>query len=107
MGTKIFGQEGYKDSQLEHCVCVPSTNILSHYVNAIENYYSKYVPDKVINVKEVVEKSKYAANTGSEDKPIYKGIYKFYYALLKKYDNGITHIDDRIGKKIATPKTDL
>ena len=81
--------------------------MLSYYVSAIEHYYSKYVPEKVVNVKEIVEKSKHAVNTGSEDKPVYEGLYKLYYALLKKYDHGITHTGERTGKVIVTPKMEL
>ena len=104
MGTTMFGSSGYDESQAMYCECTKEDNVLKHYELAMEHYYSKWKPEKKDNAKAVIKKSKHAANTGSDTKPIYKTIYRLFYELMKKYDNGIVHIGKRkLNKNIPRP----
>ena len=44
MGTMMFGNNGYIDSQSEHCECVPESEFLAHYEKLLHQFYSVYAP---------------------------------------------------------------
>ena len=99
MGTGIFGQQGYIESQNEHCMCVPVDDVVDHYTNIVRNFYSLYAPDKADNVDAIM--SKYISGEKQPTK-----LYRLYYGLHKKYDNAIHHTDGR-RKMQNIPKPEL
>lgn len=108
MGTQMFGLQGYEESQTEFCTCIDSTQVLSHYIELIDNFYEKYVDkDQRKDGKEIITKSKNAKNIGNDIKPVYRDIYKIYYELHKKYDNAIKHVESRVSKNPPRPILEL
>jgi hypothetical protein len=103
MGTELFGSSGYEESQTQHCDCKPNESVLPHYEGIINVYYALHVPEKAGHGKTIIENSKYAVNKGTSSAPMY-ALYRIVYELMKKYDNGIKHIEGRVGRNIAKPK---
>eukprot|EP01035_Chromulina_nebulosa_P029386 gene29386-38944_t len=50
MGTMIFGEVGFSDSQRDFCVCVPSTEVQTHYRKLLTSFYGKYAPEKTVDI---------------------------------------------------------
>jgi hypothetical protein len=86
LGTKVFGQIGYQESQNEYCVCLENEKVDQHYKQVLENFYQKYVPNKQIDTQKVL--ARYVT-------PTEKKYSNLYYDLHKKYDHAIGHVDGR------------
>jgi hypothetical protein len=89
MGTMMFGQDGYHETQKEVCMCVEKEDMHAHYAGLVKDFYETHVPDKAENALELMENflSKQTVVTGAQ--PAYK-YSRLYYTLHKKYgDNSI------------------
>lgn len=106
MGTSLFGADLFTEGQRDHCVCVNSDNLLSHYKTYAEQFYAQHVPPESAKNPATIftEKSKYIKNSGTETSPQYKNIHKIVYDLHKKYDSAIGHVDARKAKGVSYPK---
>ena len=98
MGTVVFGQEGYVESQRDHCTCVPEAEVTSHYEAVISKYLEKYVgSEESKNTLMYMEKSKY-----THTKP-----HLLFYQILKKFHQGIEHVGTRSQEKNVPGYHDL
>jgi len=100
MGTMIFGENGFSESQRDYCVCIPPADVQSHYRTLLTNFYGKYAPQKAIDTDAVLNNPKYTKP--SEEGP--NSYYKLYFGLVSKYDQAISHIEGRVGRTIVRPK---
>ena len=92
LGTKVFGQNGFIESQNEYCVCKKSQQVDDHYFDVIQQFYSTYVPEKTnLDLPQLL--SSYSSSASSKKK-----YYQLYYSLHKKYDHAIGHIEGRKDK---------
>ena len=91
MGTMLFGQSGYDDSQKEHCLCIPAETELLHYTTSVEKFYATHAPDNLSKVSRIVDKY----STSQDDKKKSKGFNKMWYDLHKKYTTAIGHTPER------------
>lgn len=96
MGTMIFGENGFSESQRDYCVCVPGTEVQSHYRKLLTSFYGKYAPQKNVDLDAVLNNPKYTSQSA---------YYKLYFGLVSKYDQAIAHIEGRVGKTIARPNS--
>jgi hypothetical protein len=91
LGTKVFGQAGFIESQNDYCRCEKSDKVDDHYVTVIESFYSTHVPTKTdVQLQKLL--SSYASSSPSSSKKKY---HQLYYDLHKKYDHAIGHIEGR------------
>lgn len=113
MGTMMFGNQGFQESQQRHCMCItsnkaksakdvstnrndPLNELESHYVELIDDFYKKYSAD---TLQEKTPKD--IVMTYSREKKT--SLPRLYYELHKKYDTAIKHIENRIGLNIVRP----
>lgn len=106
MGTMIFGDSGYSESQRDYCICIPGPRIQSHYRSIVSDFYSKYAPQKTVDVDSLIQNPKYSKQIAesSNSENFDHNYYKLYFELVSKYDRAIAHVESRVGKKIARPK---
>ena len=97
MGTMMFGQEGYHDTQKQVCTCIDKTDMYNHYRSLVSTFYSEYAPEKADDAVELMDKflSKHSDVSGTQ--PSYK-YSKLYYNLHKKYDDAIVRSKGMKGK---------
>lgn len=100
MGTMMFGQEGYHETQKDVCMCVEIEDMHDHYTALVTSFYEKHAPEKAANAPELMESflSKHKEVVGAQ--PAYK-YSKLYYSLHKKYgDDAIVPL--KRGKKAGS-----
>jgi hypothetical protein len=94
LGTKVFGQTGFIESQNDYCFCEKSDKVDEHYENVIQKFYSTHVPSKPsIDLPRIL--SSYASTPSSSTASSKKKYHQLYYDLHKKYDHAIGHIEGR------------
>ena len=99
LGTKIFGQKGFLETQQDYCDCIDSEKYEITYQKGIEFFYSKYAPNSEIDITKVLNKYKNS---------IEKKYSKLYYDLHKKYYHAIGLVDERkLKQNIPTLKNEL
>ena len=104
MGTAMFGGEAYGQAQEEHCECIAQQRVLDHYKVLTNEFYEAYSPEHKHKVESVLLKETYSRNSGTNELPVYKDIFKLLYDLHKKYDSAIEHIGPRLQKtKVPRP----
>jgi hypothetical protein len=91
LGTKVFGQTGYLESQYDYCQCEKVDTIDEYYSNIVDQFYRQYVPEKLIDIPKTL--SNYVTSSSG------KRYHQLYYDLHKKYDHAIGHIEGRKQKK--------
>lgn len=115
MGTMMFGQVGFSESQEQHCTCIPNsapeltkgssdslTAEEAHYATLVEDFYNKY------GLSEIERNSKETKSTPTEALVLKYSrgkklpLYRLYYDLHKKYDNAILHTSKR--RKMDPPR---
>lgn len=98
LGTKVFGTNGFIESQNEYCVCKKSQQVDDHYFDVIQQFYSTYVPEKTnLDLPQIL--APYRSSSTSSSSPSSKKKYhQLYYSLHKKYDHAIGHIEGRKDK---------
>lgn len=102
-GSSMFGLNSYMDTQKEHCTCVHVDDVLDHYAKGLNLFYSKHVPvEKRQDGKKILSGSKYS----SKENPSLYIIYKLFYNLVKKYQNSILHVGNRVGRQ-PPPNRDI
>lgn len=84
MGTMMFGQEGYHDSQKNGCMCVEVASMREHYTSLVTSFYETHAPEKAPGAVEAMDTflSKHADVPGAQPAYPYS---KLYYTLHKKY----------------------
>jgi hypothetical protein len=88
LGTKVFGQTGYLESQYDYCQCAQADTVDEYYATVLERFYRTYVPAKVIvDIPKTL--ANYVTSSGS------RRYHQLYYDLHKKYDQAIGHVDGR------------
>lgn len=103
MGTMMFGQEGYHETQKDVCMCVEASDIPEHYRTLVDSFYNTYAPEKASNAPELMQSflSKHKEVAGAQ--PAYK-YSKLYYSLHKKYGDAIVRLK---GKGAAANQMEL
>jgi hypothetical protein len=84
MGTMMFGQEGYHETQKDVCTCVETGSMKDHYTALVESFYSIHAPEKLDGAQEAMDKFLAKHTTVPGAQPAYP-FSKLYYALHKKY----------------------
>jgi hypothetical protein len=110
----MFGNEGYSESQEQHCTCVskkappaastsetdaPAVQLTAaeaHYVQLVDDFYTKHAPDssRKLSSEELV-----LSYSRTKKLPL----YRLYYDLHKKYDKAIKHVDGRKNRDPPRP----
>ena len=94
MGTGLFGESAYQESQALYCECKENDKINDHYIDLIDNFYKNYAPEKHEEfMKNILPK--YSNST--------KKLIKLYYAIHKTYPQSISHVGNRVGKIPPVP----
>lgn len=88
MGTSMFGQLGFDETQVDFCTCISVDKVPEHTKRLVEQFYKNYTAHETIDVDSLVRK--YATNSGTLSHPRFPKLYKLYYELHKKYDKAIS-----------------
>jgi secretory phospholipase A2 len=100
MGTTLMGGGGYEALQREHCECMDSSKVLSHYQTYAESIYSAHAPEQFSKAAAAISNPRYSKNSGTQQSPVYSSMYRLVYDLHKKYDGSIVHVDGRKGRTV-------
>jgi hypothetical protein len=96
MGTMMFGQEGYHESQKDSCMCVDIASMHEHYAALVMTFYDTHAPDKADNAIANMDTYLHKQTVVKGAQPAY-GYSKLYYDLHKKY--GTTAIAHESARK--------
>lgn len=83
MGTALFGQASFAESQADHCTCVDADSFTAHYSGLVAEFYEKFVDTTAARSSTLVEDLIAMPKWAGEK------LRKLYYTLHKKYDHAI------------------
>lgn len=115
LGTKVFGQVGYIESQQNYCKCINKDEYEENIINMIQSFNEKYVKNNNKHQKDQQKEQQHNEQQDNEQEESEKVIKelniqelfqkyskkyeKLYYDLHKKYLNAIGHIEGRKHKR--------
>ena len=105
MGTQMFGNQGYADSQNEYCECISKENTYQHYIDYITDFYINIEESKRKDAIQLLNTSKYIKNKekGNQNSNSDE-VFHLFYNLYKKYHSVIEHVGARLGQIAPKPK---
>mmetsp|Transcript_13179 Transcript_13179/g.21850 ORF Transcript_13179/g.21850 Transcript_13179/m.21850 type:complete len:219 (-) Transcript_13179:33-689(-) len=100
MGTTMFGGSGFTDLQNDYCVCIPKSDVASHYTKLLRKVYKGHSTKSETEITETITKLIIKAG----ETPSVRMLGNLFYKILKKYDSAIQHEGKRVGAKPPRPK---
>jgi hypothetical protein len=94
MGTMMFGNDAFQNSQNDYCTCTPLDNVPDYYSKLLGLFYLDYNAERIQDAKSIVD-NYIQKKVGENNKNPSTKLYKLYYELHKKYTNAIKHNVDR------------